>query len=64
MNTPASTAFRDALNNACGEINEAARLSPQIFAADELKRVRRELARLLEAIESQLLAHLKDNEPR
>jgi hypothetical protein len=51
-------AFRAALNNACGEINEAARLAPDIFSGDELKLVRRELARLLETIDSQVLIHL------
>jgi hypothetical protein len=52
-------AFRAALNNACGEINEAAGLAPDIFAGDKLKLVRRELARLMEAIDSQVLVHLK-----
>ena len=52
-------AFRAALNNACGEINEAARLAPDIFSGDELKLVRRELARLMEVIDSQVLVHLK-----
>jgi hypothetical protein len=50
-------AFR-ALNNACGEINEAARLAPDIFSGDELKLVRRELARLMEVMDSQVLVHL------
>ena len=53
-------AFRAALNNACGEINEAARLSSELFTADELKAVRRELARLMETIELQILDRLKD----
>jgi hypothetical protein len=56
----AKEAFRAALNNACGEINEAARLSTEIFTADELKAVRRELARLMEIIDSQVLDRLKD----
>jgi hypothetical protein len=51
-------AFRAALNNACGEINEAARLAPDIFSGDELKLVRRELARLMEVIDSEVLVHL------
>lgn len=60
MNKQASQdAFRAALNNACGEINEAARLSSEIFTADELKAVRRELARLMEIIELQVLDRLK-----
>jgi hypothetical protein len=50
--------FRAALNNACGEVNEAARLSVDIFEGDELKMVRRELARLMEIIDSKLLARL------
>ena len=59
-NQATKDAFRAALNNACGEINEAARLSGEIFTADELKAVRRELARLMETIELQLLDRLKD----
>ena len=47
--------FRNALNNACGEINEAARLSNDIFKEDELKLARRELARLMEIIDSKIL---------
>jgi hypothetical protein len=50
--------FRAALNNACGEVNEAARLSVDIFEGDELKMVRRELARLMEIIDSKLLSRL------
>jgi hypothetical protein len=51
-------AFREALNNACGEINEAALLSTEIFSGQELSHVRRELARLMETIDSQILARL------
>jgi hypothetical protein len=51
-------AFKGALNKACGEINEAAKLSSEIFDGDELKMVRRELARLMEIIDLQLLARL------
>ena len=51
-------AFRAALNNACGEIDEAARLAPDIFSGDELTLVRRELARLMEVIDSKVLVHL------
>jgi hypothetical protein len=50
--------FRAALNNACGEINEAARLAPDIFSGDKLKLIRRELARLMEVIDSGVLVHL------
>lgn len=50
--------FREALNNACGEISEAALLSVDIFEGDELKMVQRELARLMEMIDSKLLSKL------
>ena len=50
-----------ALNNACGEINEASRLAPDLFLADELAGVRRELARLMEIIDSNILARLPEN---
>jgi hypothetical protein len=50
--------FRQALNNACGEINEAARLSSDIFNGEQLEQVRRELTRLMEAIESRLLSRM------
>jgi hypothetical protein len=55
-------AFRAALNNACGEISEAARLCPQLFTGDELQLVKRELARLMETIDSRMLARLSDDE--
>jgi hypothetical protein len=55
LNTQSRNAFRAALNNACGEINEAAQLSADIFSAEELAMVRRELARLMETIDSKLL---------
>jgi hypothetical protein len=58
MTTQNSEAFRAALNNACGEINEAARLSAYLFEGDELSQVQRELARLMEIIESKLLLRL------
>ena len=53
--------FREALNRACGEINEAARLSSDIFGGQELEQVRRELARLMEAIDSRVLNRLPQN---
>lgn len=59
MNKQDQEAFRAALNNACGEINEAARLSKIIFDGEDLKLVRRELARLLEIIDSKLLERLE-----
>jgi hypothetical protein len=52
--------FESALNKACGEINEAARLSTEIFSGDELNAVRRELARLMEVIDSKILVRLKE----
>jgi hypothetical protein len=55
-------AFQEALNNACGEINEAARLCPELFTGDELQSVRRELARLMEIIDSRILARLTERE--
>lgn len=55
----AKEAFRAALSTALGEINEAARLSTEIFAGDELKIVRRELGRLLVDINSEVLDRLK-----
>lgn len=58
MNEQSTEAFRQALDNACGEINEAARLSKDLFQGDELSSVRRELARLMEIIESKLLSRL------
>jgi len=58
LNSQSIDAFRAALNNACGEINEVARLSVDIFAAEELATVRRELARLMESIDSKLLNRL------
>jgi hypothetical protein len=57
-NKHSSDAFRTALNNACGEINEAARLSPDIFDGDDLLFIRRELAHLMNNIDSKILARL------
>jgi hypothetical protein len=66
LNKQSCEAFKIALNNACAEINEAARLSSDIFKNDELKFVRRELARLMESIDMNLLSRLdkvfKDSE--
>ena len=50
--------FVEALNNACGEIDEAARLSVDIFPPDDLKIVRRELGRLMGIIDSEILIRL------
>lgn len=54
--------FQDALNNACGEISEAARLSPEIFEGDELKSILRELARLMGIIDDRILKRSVDDE--
>ena len=62
MNKQSEDAFRSALNNACGEIDEAARLSSELFTGSELQSVRRELARLMEIIDSRILARLSDGE--
>ena len=58
MNEQSKKAFEQALNKACGEINEAARLSEGVFEGEELKSVRRELARLMEIVDSKLLNRL------
>lgn len=58
MSNKSTEEFRQALNNACGEINEAARLSNDIFGGDELQEVRKELARLMSTIDSRLLSRL------
>jgi hypothetical protein len=52
--------FREALNNACGEIDEAARLSTEIFEGNQLESVRRELGRLMGIIDSKILVLLTD----
>ncbi len=54
-------AFKSALNNACGEINEAVRLNSELFSDEEIKAVRRELARLTEIIDSKILARLAES---
>jgi hypothetical protein len=64
MDMPGTEAFYSALNNACAEINEAARLAPEIFAGDELALVRRELARLMEIIDSKILVRVNRNPSR
>lgn len=47
--------FRNAIEALCGEANEAARLSPDLFSEDELYTVKRELARILEIVEMKVL---------
>jgi len=59
MNTKKAEEFREALNRACGEINEAARLSSHVFDALEQDQVRRELARLMETIDTRILSRLR-----
>ncbi|HVJ62404.1 MAG TPA: hypothetical protein VM555_06795 [Tahibacter sp.] len=58
VNSETAKTFRDALNRACGEIDEAARLGAELFEGDEHKFVRRELARLLEIIDCRILPRL------
>ena len=53
-------AFQAALNNACGEINEAARLSAELFDGEDLEVVRRELGRLMNIIDSKILARVAE----
>ena len=62
--------FKEALDKLCGEANEAARLSSILFKGDESKVVRRELARLMEVVESRIIPVYRkqfpsglDNEP-
>ncbi len=47
--------FQEALNIVCGEINGAASMSRAVFDGDDLKTVQRELARLMEIIDSKIL---------
>ena len=61
MSNQSKEEFRAALNNACGEINEAARLSTEMFSGDQLKTVRRELARLMEIIDWKVLVYLDED---
>ena len=58
VNPEKAKAFRHALNNACGEIDEAL-LSTELFSGQELQLVRRELARLMEIIDMKILARLR-----
>jgi hypothetical protein len=51
--------FREALNSACGEVNEAAKLSLDLFEGERLNNVRRELARIMEIIDGKILIHLE-----
>lgn len=43
------------LENICGEANEAANLATTLFKDDELKVIRRELARIMEIIDAKIL---------
>lgn len=58
MNSKDVEAFRASLDAACGEINEAARISEKLFEGENLQVVRRELARLMEIIEAKILTRL------
>ncbi|HEU5136440.1 MAG TPA: hypothetical protein VFU13_14920 [Steroidobacteraceae bacterium] len=50
---------REALNSACGEVTEAAKLSLDLIEGERLDNVRRELARIMEIIDGQILVHLE-----
>jgi hypothetical protein len=63
MDTSSIVAFKNALNNACGEINEAARLASAILADAELAVARHELARLMEIIDSKILVLKMQGDP-
>jgi hypothetical protein len=54
--------FEEALNNACGEISEAARLSPEIFEGDELNSLLLELGLLMGHIDTRILKSSHDDE--
>jgi hypothetical protein len=64
MSNSSSEEFRRALDNACGEINEAARLSGDVSGGEELAQVRRDLARLIEQIDSRLLSRFRESQVR
>jgi hypothetical protein len=53
--------FRAALDAACGEVSEAAKISLELFEGERLKTVQRELARLMEIIDGKVLVHLDRN---
>ncbi len=55
--------FLQAVNKACGELNEAARLSNTLFEGEERRTVRRELARLMEQIETRILPIFREHHP-
>jgi hypothetical protein len=59
LNKKSVEEFKHALNTACGEINEAARLAGDVFEGESLKAVRRELARLMEIVDAKILIHLE-----
>ena len=50
--TPPLDAFIHAVEALCGEANEAARLSVELFSEPQLKEVRRTLARCMELMDS------------
>jgi len=54
--------FEEALDNARGGINEAARLSPEIFEGDELQSILRELTRLTGIINDRISKRSADSE--
>jgi hypothetical protein len=63
MSETDATQFIESLNKLCGEASEAARLSPNIFTDDELKQVKRHLAKCMEIIDGEVIPILKKHHP-
>ena len=55
LNKSSRDRFIDALNNLCGEANEAALHATDLLADSELIQARRELARIMEIVEGKLM---------
>ena len=53
--------FVNAINRLCGEANEAANLAVELFDEEELKIVRRGLARMMEISEAKILPIVRQN---
>lgn len=64
MSTENAELFLAALNRACGEVDEAAKLSKTIFAdEEEIREVRRELGRLMTQIDLRIIPVLRKHYP-
>ena len=61
LNKEEALKFKDAIDKLCGEANEAAQIAPAVFKDDELKRIKRELARLMEVVELHIIPIYKKN---